>query len=184
MITRTGLQWISAKRLAVLTTLCGLIGVGAFCIVASNSLERAGAQGASPAAQRPAEIQPLPRLRLLRTLSAPNLHYFAANYFTMFDRSIERRIGIYSTDDWRLVTKVSFGDAPEPPQARSPQQDFIAFLDVHNVLYFWDPITKDFTKERRLDSTTTSMLFSPDGAMIAQGSGDVVNLYEVVNGSI
>jgi WD40 repeat protein len=437
LITGTGLQWIRAKRLAALTILCGLIGVGAFCIVASISQDHVRAQSAPPVAQRSSDIQPLPRLRLLRTLSAPNLHYYfpnvvsgtsrlawspdgqrlaaytrngaaveiwspdgqiqrelprynnaaltesnvlgflsghrqilvgpsandssnltpspdiamsvldaetgavvrnipglkphgrwqenivsqvaispdqkfvAAIYFTMFDRSIERRIGIYSTDDWRLITKVSFGDPNEPPQARaiafspdgkilaiayeddrarnknidlvevgswrvirtikafsdattcclliaavnfnrdgsmvsvissgggkswrypdgrvapegvgvladtgnpsplqvfrvsdgvevasfgnftggnaadliawSPRQDFIAFLDAYNVLYFWDPITNDVTKERRLARSTTSILFSPDGAMIAQGFGDGVNLYEVVNGSI
>jgi WD40 repeat protein len=434
LITGTGLQWISAKRLAALTILCGLTSVGAFCIVASISQDHVRAQGASPAAQRSSDIQPLPRLRLPRTLSTPNIHYFpnlvsgtsrlawspdgqrlaaytrngatieiwspdgqiqrelprynnaaltesnvlgflsghsqilvgpsandsskltpspdiamsvldaetgavlrnipglkphgrwqenivsqaaispdqkfvAAIYFTMFDRSIERRIGIYSTDDWRLVTQVSLGDANEPPLARaitfspdgkilaiayeddraliknidlvevgswrvirtikafsdattccllidavnfnrdgsmvsvisfgggnswrypdgrfapdgvgvrtdtgnpnplqvfrvsdgvevasfgdftggndthriawSPRQDFIAFLDLHNVLYFWDPLTKDFTRERPLDSSTTSLMFSPDGAMIAQGFGDGVNLYEVVNG--
>ncbi|WP_158817700.1 WD40 repeat domain-containing protein [Methylocapsa sp. S129] len=239
---------------------------------------------------------------------SPDQKFVATSYFTMFNQSIERRIGIYSTDDWRLVTKVHFGDESESPAADaiafspdgkmlaiayggqnsridlievgswkiirtistfsdlklkfglnaaavnfsrdgsmvsvithgggvswrypggsnapegvgvrtdtgipdplrvfrvsdggevasvggftggddthlmawSPRQDFIAFLDVHKVLYFWDPTTKDsLVKERPLESSTTSMLFSPDGSMIAQGFGDGVHLYQVENG--
>lgn len=67
----------------------------------------------------------------------------------------------------------------------SPIGNFLEFLDLHGLLYFWDPLSSDPPRERcQFTRSTTAVSFSPDGRLLSQSFAEGVNLYEVIRTAV